>query len=273
MQRNWLTGSLVVTLVLIAGITIALRSGPPVEALPGETLASAAESLRERASSTPGLGDGSATAAPDVSFMSLDGKHKFGVPAPGDPEYEDYQEMLAHPRFRSFLDGTEGYALPYDPEWRSVLTGRREAPRIEGDLAAGASSLEGLAEAVLDALASEDERELQRLRVTKDEYTTMLWPEFPQSRPYLKTPVEEVWGFHRAKCLGGGRELLREFGGRRYELEAVEFGTAQEFTNFVKYDDVVLAVFDTTTQERRRINGVSSVVGRGSSYKVFIYRD
>jgi hypothetical protein len=196
---------------------------------------------------------------------------QFGVPRPGDPEYADYQEMLAHPRYRSSLENTEGYALPYDPEWRAVVNGRRE---VEPDPSLafhhGFVSLDALGESYLDGMAAEDANMLFDLAVTPEEFKTIFWPEFPQSRPYVRIPEQEAWMFHLTHMNDELGQLYGRFSGVEREFVGVQVGEVKEYTNFRILEDVVITAreVDTGRTVTLTVESVAEVQGR---YKVFSY--
>jgi len=207
---------------------------------------------------------------PDPAFTSRDGHHTFRVPSPSDPEYADYLEMLRHPAYRSAGEGAPGYALPYDPEWRSMVTGRRAASEVEDEFVDAAPSLDDLAREIVGALQGADDGALHRLRIDQREFTEICWPEFPQSRPYLKIPAVEAWNFHSAQCAEGVVGALRAHGGQPLEVQAVEYGAKRQYRNFTLYDDVVLRVRDASGREGA-LRFVRSIAERQGGYKVFIY--
>ena len=207
---------------------------------------------------------------PDSSFTSRDGRHNLRVPSPSDPEYADYLEMLRYPAYRSAGEGTPGYVPPYDPEWRSMITGRRAASEVETEFVDAAPSLDDLAREIVRALQSSDVAGLHRLRIDQREFTEICWPEFPQSRPYLKIPAAEAWNFHSAQCAEGVVGALRAHGGQPLEVEGVEYGAKREYGNFTLYEDVRLRVRDATGREEV-LRFVRSIAERRGGYKVFIY--
>jgi hypothetical protein len=182
----------------------------------------------------------------------------YRVPAPGDPEYADYQEMLNNPRFRSSVENTTGYEIPYDPEWRSVVTGRREVGPTNLRLIGGAGSLEELGGFILFALEDADMQALSDLAVVRDEFEQLLWPEFPQSRPYMRVPSSEAWHFHLAKSTKGLQILMKEAGKKRLALDGITVAEVRPFTNFTLYEGVVINVVDQDTGETGSIRAISA---------------
>jgi hypothetical protein len=213
------------------------------------------------------------TNAPDTSFKSLDGRHTFRVPRPGDPEWEDYLEMRRHPEYASMVQNSAGYAPPYDPEWRASIEGKRKAEPVGLELHGGFSSLRDLAEAVMKELREKDAEGLQELRIRKEEFEIVCWPSFPQSRPYLKIPVAEAWGFHFASSRSGGLQGLRSFGGRSLALEGLGYADIVDYDNFKLFNDLEIIAVDEDTNDRIELSFVQSAIERNGVFKVFMYED
>jgi hypothetical protein len=206
-----------------------------------------------------------------AAFRSLDGTETFRVPQPSDPEWADYVEMLRHPRFRSALSNAPGRALPYDPEWRSEVRGRREVTPIEAELQGGAPSPGALARAVLAALVAGDRAALDPLVVDATEFESIFWPEFPQSRPYLKVPVSEAWGFQRAGQSENLGDLVETLRGRNLDFISVDLATKIDYTNFTMVRDVVVWTRDAATGARLGLAITPTIVERHGRWKVFAF--
>jgi hypothetical protein len=207
----------------------------------------------------------------DVSF-SFDG-HTFTVPKEGDPEWEDYQEMLKHPRVRTSVANSPGYRIPYDPEWRSMDTGRREVEPIEYPLVGYSENLEDLAQEFLDALRDARPEILAEMRVDQEEWEEVFWPEFPQSRPYLKMPAAEVWAFHDAEARSGANKALREFAGLPLTLESIAHGEREVYTNFALIPALRIRAVNEVTGEIVTLDHLSVVAERQGRYKAYIFNE
>lgn len=170
-------------------------------------------------------------AAARVDAVPASTGFEYTVPKPGDPNYEDYQEMLAQPRFRSWMDNSPGYALPYDPEWRSVLTGRRETGPTDLEFARGGTLKTAIGK-LLEAFEERHSHVLIPYEIGKDEFELILWPEFPQSRPYVKIPPDEAWLFRKAKYQETIREGMGHYAGMPLDLVDVKIVKTDEYTNF-----------------------------------------
>jgi hypothetical protein len=212
-----------------------------------------------------------AAAAAAAAFRARDGSVEFRVPQPSDAEWDDYQQMLRHPAYRSSGTGSAGFAMPYDPEWRSVDRGRRDAPAVDVQLQDGFASAEELATVVLNALAARDLDRLLQLPLVETEFLGICWPEFPQSRPYLKIPAPEAWSFQQTKCSEAAMSAIRTWGGRPFVLERVVAARSTPYRNFTLHEHVILHAKDTETGRSQAIDVVPAIVERNGRFKVFIY--
>jgi hypothetical protein len=178
-----------------------------------------------------------------------------------------------HNRYRSALEDSPGYYPPADPESLSAVTGRRDAPEVHVELSGGCPSLEDLAKALLAGIERKDERALHALRVTRSEFETILWPEFPQSRPITHIPVSEAWGFATAKSLAGASRTVGFYGGRPLTLLRADYSHADSFRNFTLLRDVRILIRDPRDGKVVGLAVAPSVVERHGRYKALIYRD
>lgn len=189
----------------------------------------------------------------------------FTVPGPGDPEYADYQAMLQHPMYRSSLENTPGYVMPYDPEWRSVITGRREVGPTDLPFVDGGDSLEELGRIYLESIRTGGYEDLIPLRITRDEFELILWPEFPQSRPFVHIPSGEAWTFQFTKFRDGYHEVLHRYRGKDLVLEGVKIDRTLPYTNFTLYEDLTFEVREPESGELLTLN--ATVAEREGRFK------
>ncbi len=145
-------------------------------------------------------------------------------------------------------DGDAGlgrHSRPYDArrDGRAQGTGPVEGePPIK---LAGAPSREALIDQFLDALARNDKAALYRLHVTKDEYLLIIVPgSVPLGKPPLQTfeqNNEFFWGLLDSKSRFFSDVLLKDFGGKRYEKERIEFSRpAQEHPWYTAHGELRL---------------------------------
>lgn len=176
-------------------------------------------------------------------------------------------------RPRSPLEQSPGYYPPDDPESMSVITGRREAKPVSLAFTGGAAGREDLARMILAALNARDVRAIHALRVTKDEFGAILWPEFPESRPVTHISLDDAWLLNLAQSAGGVSHTVGSYGGRDLGLVAVECDPGHEYTNFALYRNVVIVARDQVTGDVLRLRFAPSFAERLGRFKVLTYRD
>ena len=207
--------------------------------------------------------------------MTPPGGSREMYPEPGDPSYADYEEMLRQPEYDLSVKHSPGDKLPYDPEWRSMRTGKREvAVHDHAFTPDGSTSLDALAEDYIFGLNQEDEAVLKDLRITRDDFVGILWPEFPQSRPALRIPEDEAWFFSISKLTEGLQRTRVATQGRKLKLEAVQVTSVKTFTNF-RILEVQITAQDDATGESIAITGDegATVAERLGRYKFYLFRN
>lgn len=210
----------------------------------------------------------------ELVTYSLDSTQVFTVPQPGDPEWDDFMEMLDHPQHKSRLQGQPGYSKIYDPEWRAPIRGYRDVQPMEITLVNATTSVESVVKEVLAGIQLDDAGYLQALHVDETEFVGLVWPAMPQSRPITRIPSTEAWAGHLGHCNSGIRDLMTQLGGKELVLESIQTGERQEFPpNFNVIRDVVITALDPQANATVVIKAVSSIIEHDGQYKVFIYKD
>lgn len=208
------------------------------------------------------------------SAMERAGNPARPVPVPSGPEAGPGASPPArHRAFRSPLERSPGWVPPSDPESLSVITGRRHAPPVSGDLEGGSPTLLTLVETALDAARRGDEDALHRLRVTRSEFERFLWREFPQSRPVTNITAADAWSFISSGSLAGANRAAAAWSGRDLEVREIESSGRMEYTNFTMWRDLVVTVREAATGAEHRITFLPAVIERNGRHKVFTYRD
>ncbi|MGD8394726.1 MAG: hypothetical protein PVF43_04545 [Candidatus Eiseniibacteriota bacterium] len=264
---RWLLGA-IIGLAAVTAVTIAGLRSPVSNAKETATPAATAAQSTEASA-----GDAMLAMAPDGAAEVLNGHPRY--PTPDDPEWDDYQAMMAHPMFHTTLSGQPGYRRPYDPDWRAVVTGKRAVEPLPDEIEfdGGEKTLDDLGRRIVDALNAEDSDHLNVLRINRREFETILWPEFPQSRPFAGIPGDEAYMFHFAKCRSGSRKAIRQHGGKGYEYLGIETGSVDTWTNFMLYEDVIIRVRDPQSREEHRLDFVPTIAKRNGHFKVYLYDD
>jgi hypothetical protein len=222
--------------------------------------------------STPNEVESAALVAPNTQSLAPE-TIELDAQANGRSGLEATGTQARHTPLRSPLESSPGYYPPADPESMSVVRGRRDAPLVDGELQGGASSLEGMARAILAGLERRDEPAIHDLRLTREEFQTFVWPELPQSRPITHIPFEEVWGMATAQSIAGAGRTVSLYGGRHLTFLRVDYARAEPFTNFSLLRDVRILIRDPRDGAMVGLKVAPSVVERHGRYKALIFKD
>ena len=221
----------------------------------------------ERGASTS---SGTSGAEPGRTESDDQARRNTALGAAADDTTADWQRYLEI--IRTPLERSPGYVRPYDPEWRAVVRGRREAPEVSMPLAGGEPSLEALAQAILDAAARRDVRALRELHLTEEECTRIVWPELPQSRPIAQALPSDAWMFTHADMVSGIERMISETRGRSARIAGVSAAVADTFRNFTIRRDVVFSLrHEGGAPEESRY--VSVAIERQGRWKVMLYEE
>lgn len=133
------------------------------------------------------------------------------------------------------------------------------------------TSIEGLALAVLDAVAARDEERLHALALSEQEFRAIVWPELPAARPERNLTADFVWDDLRVKSLASLGATLTRFGGTRLSLVSVQFADeTTPYESYLVHRKATLVVKGADgTDETVRLFG--SVFEQGGRFKVFSY--
>jgi len=141
--------------------------------------------------------------------------------------------------------------------------------RARTPLADAKPSETALVQAVLDAVAVEDEATLKRFLVTRGEYEGILWPEMPD-KDY--TPFDFVWSLNETNSRKGLHQLLERYGGLPLEVVSVELGDDPEvYEDFTLYPDTKVRVRRTDTGQEGVLPSFDVLVRYGRSWKLMNY--
>lgn len=167
-----------------------------------------------------------------------------------------------------------GYRPLVDPESASVRLGRRaNAPRVKLPLAGGARSLDDIGRAACRAMRLGSPDTLLGLSVTEREFATILWREFPQSRPATGLTAADGWGVLQNRLIGGARQLAHDHAGRALEFVRWERrDTVAVYRNFRLHNGLTLVVRNEQGAEEK-LDTIRSVVERHGRFKIYSTRD
>jgi hypothetical protein len=167
----------------------------------------------------------------------------------------------------------KGYHPPDDPEADAVRTGRRVAKKVDIPFTGGLSSPEALAQAILDALRAEDVQALGLIRVTEKEFSEIMYPEFPESRPICNSDAATAFFFLDRTCHSGSSLGMTTWGRQHLELLGIEYaGGRSVYTNFTLYHGVHIHALNERGQEVV-LKFARTFAERNGVWKVYGYKD
>jgi hypothetical protein len=172
------------------------------------------------------------------------------------------------------LKNAPGYYPPADPESMSVVYGRRlNAPEVSQKFAGGTRSMDELGIRVARALHRADRDSLQDLCVTREEFSVILWPEFPESRPITGLKADDGWFLLDARHQGGISRALATWGGQHLRFVRWERAdTIMVFKNYRLHRGLTLVALDESGAETR-LDFVRTVAERKGRYKLYSLKD
>ncbi|KAB2878134.1 hypothetical protein F9K33_14240 [bacterium] len=139
------------------------------------------------------------------------------------------------------------------------------------ELANSGDSIDDLAKRALEAIASNDIKNLDALRINRDEFKKYLWPEFPASKNHV--PFDFAWDNLNGKTIKGMSRALSDIGGQEFNLVNVTFEENDDpYSSFVIHTRTVLQVTDPDGKQKQ-IKFFGSIVERNGEFKFLSYRD
>lgn len=112
-------------------------------------------------------------------------------------------------------------------------------------LSHGSISPDALAEVALEEFRLGNEDALNGLRISREEYETLLWPVLPDRN---QVPFDFVWSLTEPRSRKALREVMGEYAGIPLELVKVELGKKVEtYPGFTLYQDARMTVRRTDT--------------------------
>jgi hypothetical protein len=139
------------------------------------------------------------------------------------------------------------------------------------DLASGSpmanarTSPEALARAAVEALNAGDEEALDALRITREEYETLLWPALPDKN---HVPFEFVWSVTGPRSRKARREVMGEYDGISLEFVSVDLGKEVEsYPEFTLHKEARMTVRRTDSGQEGLIPLMDVLVEMGGGWK------
>lgn len=184
-----------------------------------------------------------------------------------DHELQQMADSIRAARIR------QGWYPPADPESASVRIGRREAPLVAMTFSGGRRSLAALGRAIVSNVSNNAPDSLLALCITKQEFETILWPEFPQSRPATGLLPMDGWRVLNNRLVSGTRGAAADWGGQPWTFVRIEATAGvQKFRNFDLHRGIVLVVKDAAGTEQR-LDFLRTVAERKGVFKIYSVRD
>jgi hypothetical protein len=131
------------------------------------------------------------------------------------------------------------------------------------------SSAESLARLSLNYIASGNINALKQLRITKQEYCNILWPELPGSRvPNL--PCDFAWDQATLRSNGGFNEMLAEHRRKQYQFISMRVRGVEQYQTFKALKEPYIKIRDEQGIERE-IRMFGSILELDGQYKLFSF--
>jgi hypothetical protein len=174
---------------------------------------------------------------------------------------------------RPRLADSPGYTPPIDPEMDAVIRGMRLVDETDIPFTGGEASAEALAWVVLDEVDAGNVKGLHELRITYDEFSQILWPEFPESRPSTKIEAGHAWLFLKRDSAKGVPDAIDKWQGQGLMFEGLSFDVGYtRYTNFTLYRGVRIHA-KTLRGEKFALDFAETFAQRDGVWKVYNYKD
>jgi len=158
-----------------------------------------------------------------------------------------------------------------DPREVAIRVPEYSYPPSEEALSQGFDSPEELAWVALQAAEHGDADILDRLRVDRETYRTVLWPSFEAEKIANTVPVETAWGLLDLQSRSGIRDLIADYGGTDLEFRMVTHRRVAEYVVFrlLRHPEVI--VRDRETGNEDSIELFKDIVEIGGKYRLVAY--
>lgn len=162
-----------------------------------------------------------------------------------------------------------GWYPPADPESLADRIGRRlDAPVVRARFTGGCRSLDELGRAVLWALHHADADSLRSLCVTREEFSDVMWREFPQSRPATGLTADDAWGALARRFSAGVHGAVVEHAGRPLRFRRIErTDSTRHYRNFRLHNGVIIVAVNERGEEER-LRFVRAAAERQGRFKI-----
>jgi len=174
---------------------------------------------------------------------------------------------------RSPLENQPGYPKPSEEDLYYMREGRLPALPLSRALETSYPSAVDLAKAVIERVNAGDVEGLRKLAITFDEFRTILWPEFPESRPSTNIAPEDAWGFLFRSNLSGSQRAADDWVERTLTFERVAYEVGlTRYTNFNLYRGLIIHAKAEDGREVK-LDFTRTLVERDGRWKVYCFSD
>ena len=145
---------------------------------------------------------------------------------------------------------SEGTAEPAAPAAAAPASAAAASSKPPIGLSGGAPSIDALLDQFLAALEQKDTQALERLRLTKEEYTQIVMPgTVTKGQPPLQTfekANDVAWGLLNARSHYTLEAMISGYGGRHYVKRQLEFSESppREYAWYIAYGGTRLTLWD-----------------------------
>lgn len=143
-------------------------------------------------------------------------------------------------------------------------------PKRTRSLASAYASADALARRFLAALATSNAEAIKAMRVTKEEFCDLVWPDLPSSR-LPNVTCDWAWDQATLKSASGLAEMFKDHQGKRYEFLSLRFAKGTEsYPSYTVHKEARLRVRDEAGAERElRLFG--SMLEMDGRFKLFSF--
>ncbi len=130
---------------------------------------------------------------------------------------------------------------------------------------------EEAARQALELVAEGDAEGLSQLALQEADFREAVYPRLPAARPERNTSAEFLWEMLHQRSRSSLAYTLDRYGGRRYELIAVDFvGETTDYGPFRIHRETVLSV-RAPSGERGAVRIFGSMLEQGGRYQIFSF--
>jgi hypothetical protein len=135
----------------------------------------------------------------------------------------------------------------------------------------GTPSQEELIKRVLSGIEAKDEKALEHLTISKDEFKKYVWPVIASRVSGSNTTAENFYDIYARSSGVGVTQNLTDLGGKKFEIVKVSPGPIQKQTKDYRLFLAPEVVVRDSTGQERTVRPVGGLLEQGGSFKVTTY--